>query len=511
MVFENIIESERCRQKADQLFEKETPRFYANHDELINAGRVTPPTLYFVIKRYLNAQNFKPVEFYQIKSDLTENFSAFLKDFNEGMGNAGTDDFDAENRLINKNAANRIVVELLTNPDAVIKSIETKRIAAERPQLYDIMNLQRDGNRLYGYGAADVLAAAQSLYELKIISQPRTDVRYLKSGMKEMLEQRIKDFETLEPYRKAAGVVLRQRAGPNVDGKIVDDEKAAYRHAIIVTENIKSLDTSKLNDTEKNVLHLVVSRMITALALKYVYDETTVETSCSDGEYILTAKWKEPVRQGYRQIEALLTEASAPADNGGADFGEEQPFPNIVVGQTVHIKAAVAAIKKTEAPKLHTEATLLAAMENAGAYRDNGKIIKGTGIGGQAARAEVIKKLFDVGYIAKKIVQGIGYIEPTKAGINYIKILPSELYSPRITAEWEAKIAAIASGENTTERFMSEYQTFINRLLNDKKETNDEEMNPGAKESLGICPFCKKGEALATKETSEKTADAPHG
>jgi len=504
--FERIIEGEYCKHKADWVLGMSMSRcFSLKYGGRIDVGRVMSPTLYFVVKRYLDAQNFKPVEFYQIRADLKENFSVFLKNFNIGMGEAAANDFDAAGRLINKDAANRIVVELQTNPDAVIKSIDTKRRATDRPQLYDITELQRDGNRLYNYGAADTLAAAQSLYEKKILSYPRTDSRYLTSDLKGALERRIADFQGMEPYKQAAGIDLAQKAGLNIDGKIIDDGKVTDHYALIVTENITGFDWDKLNGMEKDILHLVIARMITAVAQKYVYDETTVEVACYGGKYTLTAAGKKPVQQGFKQIAALLAGTENGTGDTGAEPDDEQTFPDIVNGQGVHIDRATTLVKQTTAPKLHTEATLLTAMENAGAALENGQILKGRGIGTQATRAAIIKKLFDVGYITNKTAKKVSYIEPTKLGINYIKVLPAELYSPKITADWETRIAAIADGENTTERFMGDFREFVDRLLRDAKETNVEGVSFSDRESIGTCPFCKAGEVLVTKGKSEKT------
>jgi len=504
--FERIIEGEYCKHKADWVLGMSMSRcFSLKYGGRIDVGRVMSPTLYFVVKRYLDAQNFKPVEFYQIKADLKENFSVFLKEFSIGVGGAAAADFDTAWRLINKDAANRIVLDLQTEPNAFIKSIETKLRAVDRPQLYDITELQRDGNRVYNYGAADVLAAAQSLYELKILSYPRTDSRYLTSDLKEVLEQRIADLQTLEPYKQAAGIVLNQKAGLNIDGKIIDDGKVTDHYALIVTENIKSFDMGRLNETEKNILHLVISRMITAVAQKYVYEETTVEVICCGGRYILTANGKKPVQQGYKQVAVMLTGTEAPADNTAADKNEEQTFPNTSSGQAVHITNAVTVVKQTTAPKLHTEATLLTAMENAGTTLENGEVLKGRGIGTQATRAAIIQKLFDLGYIANKTAKKISYIEPTRLGINYIRVLPQELYSPKITADWETRIAAIVDGGNTSEQFMSEFQGFLDRMLREAKETNVEGVSFSNRESIGACPFCKDGDVLMAKGKSEKT------
>ena len=493
--FEKIIEGEFCKHKADWILDKSMSRcFSLKYNARIDVGRVMSPTLYFVVKRYLDVQNFKPQAYYQVKADLVEGFSVFLK-------------------FLSKKAADHIAVTIAANPQAIIKNIETKRRATDRPQLYDLTELQRDGNRVYNYSAADVLEAAQNLYEQKILSNPRTDSRYLTSDLKGALQQRILDIQTLVRYKDAAGRILKQQTGLNIDKKIIDNDKVTDHHALIVTEIIRDFDLSKLGEMERNILHLVISRMIAALSHMYIYEETTIEVSCRNGQYILTAEGKKPIQQGFRHIIEILMGSKANRAVP-AETDEEQIFPNIKIGQTVHIANAVTVAKQTAPPKLHTEATLLTAMENAGTQIKNGAILKGKGFGAQATRAGIIKKLFDLGYMANKPDKKINYIEPTKLGINCIRVLPQELYSPKITADWEARIAAIAEGNGTSQQFMKDFKGFINCMLEHAinncmlvhtKNTHVEGVNFSNKESIGICPFCGNGEVYSVKGKSQKT------
>jgi len=503
---EKIIEGEYCKQKSDWALKISLSRCLSlKYNALIDVGRLTSPTLYFVVKRYLDVLNFQPQAYYRINARLSEGFTIYLNDF-QAVPGITVNDIDSNGRLINKGTADLIAVTISTNPDAAIVGIETKRRATDRPQLYDTAELQRDGNRIYNYRAADVLAAAQSLYEKKIISYPRTDSRYLPGVLQNALRERILIIKTLNKYKDAAAYILNQPTGLNIDGKIIDDSKAADCHALIVTEMIKDFDVSKLNEMEANVLHLVISRMIAALSQKYVYEETTVDVSCSDGQYILSAKENKPIRQGYKHVMGLLMGDETQTDASDKTY-DGQVLPNITVGQNVHISYAVTVAKQTLPPKLHTESTLLSAMDNAGALMENGTIIKGKGIETQAARAGIIKKLFDLGYVTNKTDKNINYIEPTKLGINYLKVLPPELYSPKITADWESRIAAVADGVSTPEQFMNEYKGFIidmiERCKNANTEKDDVSFNNG--ESVGACPFCDIGKVYTVKGKSEKT------
>ena len=501
--FEKIIEGEFCKHKADWVLGMSMSRCCSiKYNGRVDIGRVMTPTLYFVVKRYLDNQKFVAVDYYQIKADLDKGFTVCLKVFT-GVSGVCAGDIDTEGRLIDKDAANRIAMDLKTNPNAWVKAFETKKRAADRPQLYDITELQRDGNRIYGYGAADVLGAAQSLYEKKALTYPRTDSRYITGDLREFLQQRINDLAGLKPYKEAAGAILEH--GPNIDKKIVDDSKVTDHHALIVTELIKDFDTGNLSKIESDVLHLVISRMLVSLAQKYVYDETVVVISCCGGQYELTAKGKKPVSDGFKRIENMLVKDKPPdTEPAGADE-PDQTFPQLEAGQPVHIERVTTVKRRTEAPKLHTEATLLTAMENAGSYIENGGILKGKGIGTQATRAGIIQKLFDIGYIVNKAVGKVNFIEPTKQGISCVKVLPPELYSPKITADWETKIAAIIGGGNTAERFMDELKQFIAGMIKIVMDTNVAGVYFGNKESIGVCPFCGKGEVYAAKIKSPRT------
>jgi DNA topoisomerase-3 len=191
-------------------------------------------------------------------------------------------------------------------------------------------------------------------------------------------------------------------------------------------------------------------------------------------------------------------------DAYGDENNEGRVPQNIAVGQTVNISNAITLIKYTEAPKLHTEATLLTAMQNAGSQIENGVILKGKGIGTQATRAGIIKKLFDDGYIANIMSKKTNFIKPTQLGVNFIKMLPQELYSPKITADWESKISAVADGDGRSEEILNDYKKFLDTTFKNAKNMYTENKYFSGKESVGLCPFCKQGEIYSEKGKGEK-------
>lgn len=482
--YEKVIKGEFCKKKADWIMGMSMSRCESIvYNAKIDVGRVQSPTLYFVVQRYLAVNKFKPINYYQIEAQFLENFKTYwIKDSN----NLLEDKFkDNEGRLLDKDKAQEMAEELRNLKVGIITKLESNNKTTNRPQLYDITELERDGNKLFGYTAEEVLQTAQSLYEIhKITSYPRTDSRYITSDLKPYMKERINQIATIDIYNDICTRVILN--GLNIDERIVNDSKVTDHHAIICTENIKNFDISKLNEKEKNILHLIITRMLVAFSKKYSYKETVLNVSFKNG-IILAASGKIPIDYGWKEIQNLIS-----YNENKEDEGQQQIFKNVVLNQQVIIKNIDVIEKKTTAPNLHTEATLLTAMENAGNKIKNGAILKGKGIGTQATRASIIKSLFDKGYITNIVKKKTKYLIPTKQGINVIRVLPKELYSPKITADWEEQIAKIVDGKLTENQFMENFKKFIyekvDMVKNNKIKNVDFSIE---KDVIGKCPFCK--------------------
>lgn len=491
--FENIIKGEYCKKKADWIMgmsmsRVETLKYQTN----ITVGRVQSPTLYFVVKRYLDVKNFKVTNYYGINVELKDGFHI---SWNKDKDNIfDMKDKDSENRVLNKQVIELKCTEINKSGKGEIIDVIKEKRATDRPQLFDITELQREANKRYGYTAAQTLATAQSLYETqKILSYPRTDSRYITSDLEPYMFDRIRDISSLEAYKESCNKLLSE--GLNIDKKIVDDKKVTDHHALIVTEKIKNFDIDKMQPTKEekkkgvtqesliNIIRLIISRMIISFSKKFVYEQTSVKIQFPNS-MIFTATGKSTIQEGWKKEEAyyLLGE-----EKGKEQDGEEQALPLLQKGQTVYVSKCFCIAKKTTSPKLHTEGTLLTAMENAGATIENGAILKGRGIGTQATRAEIIKKLFDSGYVENLKKGKTNYIMPTEKGISIIKVLPKELYSPKITADWEEKITKIVDGKMTELEFMAEFEEFIKEKVQEVKDRNIE-VSFNKKE--GKCPWC---------------------
>lgn len=514
--FENIIKGEYCKKKADwitgmSLSRCETLKYNTN----ISVGRVQSPTLYFVVQKYLALQKFKVSDYYTFEVA----FNSFKMFWNKDKASLFPSSVkDTEDRLIDRTSANNKLAQIKSDGQGVITHLDTKKKASDRPQLYDITELQREANRRFGYSPAMTLATAQSLYEThKVLSYPRTDSRYITSDLEPYMKERIKGIGSIEKYSNLCDELLK--TGLNIDKKIVDDSKVTDHHAIIPTEKISGFRVDSLVpspdekrkgvtvDSLKNIFDLVLSRMIVSFSKPFIYEETVVNVKFACG-IVFSASGKKVLDYGFKSVESSLKGYSDSDKEDGDD--EEQIFPNLSVGQSLPLLGANVVPKKTTPPKLHTEATLLTAMENAGAKLENGAILKGKGIGTQATRGEIINKLLTSKYVEYEKKGKTNYLKPTSKGLSVIRVLPVELYSPKITADWETKISEIASGRSTEHDFMDEFKKFIHAKVSEVKEADTGIVFKSEREVHGVCPWCgspiylyeKKVEGSRSKSSS---------
>lgn len=484
-----IIKGEFCKKKCDWILGMSMSRCASIiYNAKVDVGRVQSPTLFFVVQRYLEVTRFKPQNYYQLKAEFNENFNAFwLKDTAAFFPQNSKDSF---NRLLIKKLADNSASEIQHLGVGKVTLLETKNKYNDRPQLYDITELERDGNIIYGYSADEVLAAAQNLYEKhKITSYPRTDSRYITSDLIPYMKQRVQQIASLEKYKTICMQVLQTNL--NIDKKIVDDSKVTDHHAIICTERIQNYDLSLLSDKELNILHLIISRMLVSFSARYDYKETVINVTFQNG-FVFSASGKIPVNMGWKYIQNSLNKTGTDnEDKRDSSENEEQFFTNISLNQEVHIKSISVMTKKTTPPKYHTEASLLTAMENAGNVIENGDILKEKGIGTPATRAAIIQSLFKKRYVENLEKGKTKYLIPTKQGMSVIKVLPKELYSPKITADWEREIALIASGDENENDFMNRFTKFINEKINTMKTQKIDNVDFSyEKPTLGNCKWC---------------------
>lgn len=497
--FDNIIKGELCKKKADWILGMSMSRALSiKYRAGINVGRVQSPTLYFVVQRFLEVSSFKVSEYYTMRAGLRDGFSVFWNKDSSAPPYFPPNVKDGYCRVVDKPSIDHIAGRILSGGVGVVSEVTSLTKAVNRPQLYDITELQRDANKIYGYTAIATLATAQSLYENhKILSYPRTDSRYITSDLIPYVGKYMTSIGNIERYKPCVSYLLSSTL--NFDNRVVDDKKVTDHHAIIVTDNISRIGSMSFFPTKeenekgvtadslKNILDLVIARMIVALSQPYIYESTVVKVSFPIG-ITFEAAGAVPRHMGWKILQGMLFGKNPESPAGESD--PEQKFPTLKKGQAVSVESCDTIAKKTAPPLLHTEATLLSAMEHAGARLDGGAVLAGKGLGTQATRAEIIKKLFDCGVVEGQKKGKHTYIKPTDKGIGVIGVMPEELYSPKITADWEATIADIAAGAADESVFMGEFIPFIKNKVDEVRRSDISFKFMRIRESHGICPWC---------------------
>lgn len=471
---DSLYEEAKARAQADWLVGMNLSRLFSlRYDGDISVGRVQTPTLKLIVDLDNKIANFKPEPFYEVYADFKEGFQA--KWIHEKQSRF-TKREDAE-KIINK----------CDGKSGKITKLETKEKSIERPLLYSLDTLQKDANRIYGYGAKQVLDTAQSLYETqKLITYPRTDSNYLSTEMKQMIPGYIDMIGTIDKYQNTANELIK--GSLTINSRMINDSKISDHHAIIVTENIENCDLSKLSMEEKNVLHLIITRMLCAVAKPFRYSETSLEAVVEDETFV--SKTKQIIDLGYQQIEVDLLQKKLPQD---------MELFHVTNGQVVSIDSMNIADKQTTPPKPFTDGTLIDAMKNLKKYIDSDNLknaVSERGLGTVATRADIIQKLLKKGAIEQIKKGKVPYLHATALGHQIIELLPDSISSPEMTAEWEAKLSEIESGKIDPEVFMKNIELYIQKCVStygsvdkDHRIASQKKKYP-EKEVIGKCPIC---------------------
>lgn len=456
--YDNLYQSALCRQKADWLVGINATRLFSVlYHRTLNVGRVQTPTLAMLAERDGKIMLFKKEKYHHVRLQV--------------------DGIEAVSEKFTDPAQAKQVQATCQNGQAVCTSVTRERKKEQPPKLYDLTTLQREANRIFGYTAKQTLDYAQSLYEKKLLTYPRTDSRYLTSDMAETASCVIHLAAKVPPFDGCSSFF------PLVE-LTVSKKDVSDHHAIIPTMEIEKAEINALPVGERNLLLLVCCKLLCASASPYEYETVTVTFDC--GGHTFTAKGKRILAEGWREIERIfrssLKEKPEDTDNGGVlpDFTEGQTFEKVEATITEHF---------TSPPKPYTEDTLLSAMENAG-KEDIPEDAERKGLGTPATRAAIIEKLVAAGFVERK---GKNLI-PTKAGINLVTVLPEALTSPMLTAEWEQRLCAVAKGEADPDEFMEGIRSMTRELVQTYSHISEDGQKLFApeKEVIGNCSRCSK-------------------
>ena len=443
--YDNLFAAARCREWADWLVGINATRLFSIlYHRTLNVGRVVSPTLALLVQREAEIGAFKPEPFYTAEL----NFGSFT----------------ATSEKFKKKSEADAVIPKAGEP-VVVKSVTSKEKTEKAPALYDLTTLQRDANRQLGYTAQQTLDYVQSLYEKKLCTYPRTDSRYLTDDMADGVNAVV-----------ACSIGICDEAAPPevLSRQICNSKKVSDHHAIIPTLVAGETDINTLPAGEREIIKLIAKQVLRAVCDSFRYRETVAVISCGDRTF--TAKGKIVENPGWK----IYNEKEQ----------TDKVLPELADGD--ELKVANAEIKEgtTKPPAHFTEDSLLSAMEVAGA-KDMPDDAERKGLGTPATRAGIIEKLIATGFVERKKAKKTVSLVPAHTGVSLITVLPEQLQSPLLTAEWEHKLKMVEHGELDADAFMAE----ISRMVSDLVKTYSvikgaEVLFPSGRDVIGKCPRC---------------------
>lgn len=461
--YDNLFKAAECRAEADWIVGLNVTRgLTVKYNTQLSAGRVQSPTLSLIVNRENEIENFKPKKYntINVKSNKCD-FTWVNKENNSRIF-----DLDFSKKIKDK----------LNNNDIKIININNKIKKVYPKPLYDLTELQRDCNKLWGFSPKQTLNIMQRLYEnYKILTYPRTDSRYITTDIVSTLKDRINAVSVGE-YRSICQGILKTEIKGNKS--FVDNSKVSDHHAIIPTE--EKVNLSILNLDERKVHDLVVKRFLSHFVQPYIYVETVIEAECNNQKLIAKGKILKEI--GWKKL-----------------YDEKDNEENLInknlssINKNDVLKVEFVEIKEnlTEPPSRFTEASLLSAMENPQKFinvdKNFAKTLNETGgLGTVATRADIIEKLFNTFVIEKKDK----YIYPTSKGKQLIDLVPKDLKSPLLTAEWEQRLDSISKGRENPNKFLKEIRNYVVKLVCDIKSSELKFKHDNI--SRKKCPECGK-------------------
>jgi len=456
--YDSLYQSALCRQKADWLIGINASRLFSVlYHRTLNIGRVQTPTLAMLADRDSKIVLFRKEKYHHVRLAL------------EGA--------EAVSEKIPAMEDAQAIRDACDGQQAVCVSVVREKKTEKPPKLYDLTTLQREANRVFGYTDKQTLDYAQSLYEKKLLTYPRTDSRYLTVDMAETASVVLHLAARVPPFDTCPELF------PDVLA-LVNDKEVSDHHALIPTLELEKADVPALPVGERNILLLVCCKLLCAAAEPFVYEAVTATFDCSG--HTFTAKGKQVLSQGWRAIREVFRSSlkEKPEDE---DF--ESVLPALTEGQVFEPVAASVTEHFTSPPKPYTEDTLLSAMENAG-KEDMPDDAEHKGLGTPATRAAIIEKLVSGGFVERK---GKNLI-PTKAGVNLVTVLPELLTSPKLTADWEQRLNEVAKGQASPEDFMDGIEAMAAELVRKYSHISEDgqKLFQPEKETVGLCPRCGK-------------------
>ena len=444
--YDNLYASASCRAKADWLVGINATRLFSVlYHRTLNVGRVVSPTLALLVQREAEIGAFQPEPFYTVQLALN-GCEAVSEKFKDGK------------------EADRLAASC-TGQRAMVQRVERREKTEKAPALYDLAALQRDANRLLGYTAQQTLDYLQSLYEKKLCTYPRTDARYFTNEMERLVP---------ELAAVSAGIYGANAPKTLLTKQVCNSSKVTDHHAIVPTISAGKADLEAIPTGERELLRLVARQVLCAVSEAHRYIEATAVLDC--GGHPFSVKGKTITTLGWKAY--LAQEA------------QKSTLPELTEGQTLEPSAVSVREGKTTPPTHYTEDTLLSAMEAAGA-KDMPGDTERKGLGTPATRAAIIEKLISAGFAERKKAKKAVHLIPTRTGVSLITVLPEQLQSPLLTAEWEHRLKQVERGEVSQQVFLEGITQMVRDLIHTYQVIPGAEvLFPSGRQVVGKCPRC---------------------
>ncbi len=468
--YDALYEAALCRERADWIVGMNATRLFSTlYGQTLNVGRVMTPTLAMMVEREAEIEGFKPKPFYRLSINVA------------GVTALGE-------RMTDQDAAKTLLKNLKAEKTAMVTKLDISDKKESAPQLYSLTALQRDANKILGFTAQQTLDYTQSLYEKKLVTYPRTDSRFLTEDMDPMIPELARKLTGKFGYSKGIQTHTKQ---------VINNKKVSDHHAIIPTENVADAVFGELPSGEQKVLSLITARFLAALGDAAIKQETEVEFTCAN--QVFKAKANLQKEKGYKEIQEWIIgnkSEGADSENDNEEQSENTSsldyISTLTNGKSYPMKEPKIVEGKTTPKKHFTEDSLLSAMERAGADEMSDEVER-KGIGTSATRAATIEKLVRIGFVERKGDKKTKYLYPTHKGVALITVMPEQIQSPSMTAEWEEKLLDVEKGTYEKDSFMDGIEEMITELVKTYKIIEDAEvlMHP-AYEEIGTCPCCGK-------------------
>ena len=453
--YDGLYQSALCRARADWLVGINATRLFSVlYHRTLNVGRVMTPTLALIVQREAEIAAFRPEAFYTV--------------------NLRCGDFAAVSEKFKEKAEADALAAACAGQPVTVRTVQRTEKTENAPRLYDLTALQREANRSLGYTAQQTLDYLQSLYEKKLLTYPRTDSQFITEDMESTARQVIGIVSRKVPLFE--GIIHE----PDI-GRITNNAKVTDHHAIIPTVQLENQDLTELPESEQKIIRLVAMRLLSAIGEKHIYDETSVTLTCEGYEF--KAKGKTVVQDGWKSVERCFKETLKSKEKDEP----ERSLPSLNEKDILSSVDSSVTEHYTSPPKPYTEDSLLSAMETAGNAEFDDDTEK-KGLGTPATRAGIIEKLVKGGFVERK---GKSLV-PTKDGNNLVCVLPEQITSPTMTAEWENTLMQIERGNADSNKFLSGIVGMTSELVKAYPFLSDSEANgfDTGRESIGKCPRC---------------------